>query len=217
MSIKMEVLKDKEEWKKNRGKYIGGSDVACVVGLNPYKTSQELWLEKTGRKQSPDLKGNKLVEYGTNAEEYLRNLFALDYPQMTVFYQDNNSWSNTDYPFGRASLDGWMKDENGRLGILEIKTCTIKSKTQKESWNERIPDNYFCQVLFYMAMVDADFVIVKAQLKYEYEGSEPYCVTKHYRIERADHEEDIAELMEKAKEFHKYIETDTEPPVVLNI
>lgn len=217
MAIKMEILKSHEDWKKNRGKHIGGSDVACVVGLNPYKTSQELWLEKTGRKQAPDLKGNKAVEYGTNCEPYLRSIFALDYPDYRVFYQENNSWSNTDYPWARASLDGWLQDENKRLGILEIKTCTIKSKSQKESWNNRIPDNYYCQVLFYMAITNADFVIVKAQLKYEYEGSEPYAITKHYRIERSEVEQDISELMEKAKEFSEYIEKDIEPPVILNI
>lgn len=217
MEIRLETLNSREDWKKNRGKFIGGSDVACVVGMNPYKTSQELWLEKTGRKQAPDLTGNKAVEYGTNCEPYLREIFKLDYPNMKVCYVDNNSWSNSEYPWARASLDGWLVDEKDRLGVLEIKTCTIKSKAQKESWNNRIPDNYYCQVLFYMAMIDADFVIVKAQLKYEYEDQEPYSITKHYRIERADVQNDIDELMEKAGEFAEYIKNDTEPPIVLNI
>ena len=37
------------EWLKERTKGIGGSDVATVLGLNPYKTPLELWEEKTGK------------------------------------------------------------------------------------------------------------------------------------------------------------------------
>ena len=38
---------------------IGGSDAAAAVGLNPYTSALELWLEKTGRadglpRPSPD-------------------------------------------------------------------------------------------------------------------------------------------------------------------
>lgn len=215
--VTMQILKNHEDWLKNRGRFIGGSDVACVVGLNPYKTSRELWLEKTKRKAPPDLSNNKAVKYGTEAEPYLRNLFALDYPNLNVFYQENNSWQNDKFPWARASLDGWVKDENGRLGILEIKTCTVKSKAQKDSWTNRIPDNYYCQVLFYMAVVEAEFVILKAQLKYEYEGQEPHCAVNHYRIERADVQDDINELMKKAEEFAHYLEIDEEPPIILNI
>ena len=34
-----------EEWLVNR-KGIGGSDASAILGLNPYKTNQELWMEK---------------------------------------------------------------------------------------------------------------------------------------------------------------------------
>ena len=28
---------------------IGGSDASAVIGKNPYKSNQDLWMEKTGR------------------------------------------------------------------------------------------------------------------------------------------------------------------------
>lgn len=34
---------------------IGGSDASAVIGKNPYKTNQELWMEKTGRAVAPDI------------------------------------------------------------------------------------------------------------------------------------------------------------------
>ena len=37
------------DWLEVRKQGIGGSDAAAAVGLNPYKSQLELWLEKTGR------------------------------------------------------------------------------------------------------------------------------------------------------------------------
>jgi len=39
----------REEWLTVRKGGIGSSDAAAAVGLNPYKSPLELWLEKTGR------------------------------------------------------------------------------------------------------------------------------------------------------------------------
>ena len=40
---------EREEWLKVRKKGIGSSDAAAAIGLNPYKSQLELWMEKTGR------------------------------------------------------------------------------------------------------------------------------------------------------------------------
>ena len=42
----------REEWLVVRKQGIGSSDAAAAVGLNPYKSQLELWLEKTGRDTS---------------------------------------------------------------------------------------------------------------------------------------------------------------------
>ena len=40
---------ERDAWLLERTKGIGGSDVATVLGLNPYKTPLSLWEEKTGK------------------------------------------------------------------------------------------------------------------------------------------------------------------------
>ena len=40
---------ERDAWLQERSKGIGGSDVATVLGLNPYKTPLSLWEEKTGK------------------------------------------------------------------------------------------------------------------------------------------------------------------------
>jgi len=39
----------REDWLQIRKQGIGSSDAAAAVGLNPYKSQLELWMEKTGR------------------------------------------------------------------------------------------------------------------------------------------------------------------------
>ncbi len=211
--IEMKVLKDRKEWLKNRKK-IGGSDAAAIIGQNPYKSNVELWKEKTGQSISEDISEKLYVKYGTEAEEHLRELFKLDFPEYRVEYVENNSFSNETFPFAQASLDGWMYDKEGRLGILEIKTTNIMQSQQKEKWKDRIPDNYYCQVLHYMAVLEADFAILKAQLKYDFADT-IYLQTRHYRIEREDVADDIAYLMRKEKEFWEKVETGNRPALLL--
>ena len=214
MAAKMIVLPNREAWLQNRRNGIGGSEISAIVGHNPYMDNVTLWELKTGRRQSEDISDKPYVQYGTQAERHLRGLFRLDYPQYKVAYRENNSWTNPRFPWAQASLDGWLTDEKGRRGVLEIKTTEILQSMQKERWNDRIPMNYYCQVLFYMAVTEADFAVLKAQLKTVFDGV-PYLQTKHYHIERAEVQDDIDYLMEKGAAFWEYVVNDKRPPLVL--
>ena len=216
--VRMETFATRGEWLNNRVR-IGGSDAGSIIGVCPWRDNVTLWEEKTGRKEPADLSDNPLVEYGHNAEQYLRELFKLDFPQYEVCYEENNLWTNDKYPYAHASLDGWLVDGGGfqdttRYGILEIKTATIRTKEQAQKWKGQIPQQYFAQVLHYLLVTEFDFAIVKAQLKYEMD-EETFLVTKHYRIEREEVAEDIEYLRKKEEEFAELIEKDTRPSATL--
>lgn len=209
------ILDSREEWLEHRNNGIGGSEISAIIGCNPYMTNVDLWKYKTGQLEHEDISDKSYVKYGTNAEPLLRELFKLDYPEYEVFYEENNSFKNDKYPFALASLDGWLVErETGRKGVWECKTTNILQSMQKEKWNGRIPDNYYCQVLMYMAVIEADFAVLKAQLKTEFNG-EVYCQTKHYKIERSDVEQDIEYIMQKGAEFWEYVKTRKQPPLLL--
>ncbi len=208
------ILNSRKEWLKNRRKGIGGSEISSIVGCNPYMDNVTLWEIKTGRRKADDISDKLYVQYGTQAEEYLRALFSLDFPQYKVVYEENNSFTNDRYPFAQASLDGWLLDDKGRTGILEIKTTEILCSTQRLKWKDRIPDNYYCQVCLYMAVMEADFAILKAQLKTDYDG-DIQITTKHYHMERKEVQEDMDYLMQKGTEFWEYVKSDIRPPLVL--
>ncbi len=216
MAVRMIQLASREDWLNKRTSFVGGSEAAALVGRNPYMTNIDLYRIKTGQQARENIDNKDYVIYGHNAEPHLRELFALDYPEYKVGYVDNNMWLNDEYPFAHASLDGWLTDQDGRKGILEIKTTNILQSMQKEKWDHRIPDNYYCQVLWYLGVTGFEFAVLKAQLKYDYDG-DIFLTTKHYYIDRAEVQDDIDYLMQRGAAFAEYIEKGKEPPLVINL
>lgn len=213
--IKKFTFKSREEWLQARKNFIGGSDASAIVGRNPYMSNTDLWEIKTGRREQEDISDKPYVIYGSMAEQYLRELFQLDFPEYEVRYEDNNMFWNDRYPWAHASLDGWLVErETGRRGVFECKTTNILQSMQKEKWNNRIPDNYYLQVLHYMMVMEADFAVLKAQLKYEY-SSDVFLQVRHYHIERSEVEEDIRLLAEKECDFWNKVKGDIRPATIL--
>lgn len=213
--VTMKVLKSREEWLENRKNALGGSDIAAVIGANPYMSNVDLWEIKTGRKEQKDISNEPYVKYGTEAEAPLRELFKLNFPHYKMHYVENNSWTNSKYPFAQASVDGWLTDEDGRRGIWECKTTNIVNSLSLEKWkNNSIPQNYYCQCLFYMAVLEADFCVLNAQLKSEFDGEVRIGII-HRSFGRKDVEDDIEYLMKKGAEFWAYVKNDKMPDLIL--
>ena len=214
MAVIRTILDSHEAWLENRKNGIGGSEISAVIGCNPYMDNITLWKIKTGQIIPEDISDKPFVQYGTQAERHLRGLFRLDFPQYKVEYIENNSFKNERFPWALASVDGWLTDEEGRKGILEIKTTEILQSMQKEKWNNAVPQNYYCQCLFYMAVLEADFCVLKAQLKTMFDGV-PYLQRKHYFIERKEVQTDIDYLMSEGEKFWKYVQSGKQPPLRL--
>ena len=202
----------REQWLEERKKGIGGSDAATILGLNPYKNNIELWEEKLGIREAKDISDKPYVQYGTNMEPVLRESFKIKHPEYEVRHEEYSIMKHQKYPFLFASLDGTLiNKETGEIGILEIKTTNILQSMQKEKWKDKIPDNYYCQVLHYLNVTGYSFADLFAELNYE----NNYQVTKTYEILREDVEKDIEYLQGKEIEFWNCVETKTRPPLTL--
>lgn len=208
-----------DDWLNIRSKGIGGSDAASIIGKNPYKSNLDLWREKTGRKKADDISNLDAVKYGKNAEEPLRQLFLLDYPQYVLKYSPFDIHCNKDHDFIRGTFDGELYDINQFMqkGIYEGKTGEIKRQADWAKWNKKIPDNYYCQVIHYFA-IDEEYKYckLKAQLKhYEPDTNETILTTRHYHLNRDDYLKDIEYLINEEIKFNWYVENDKEPPLIL--
>lgn len=202
-----------DEWLKSRSG-IGGSDASAVLGLNPYKSNVDLFMEKTNQVNPDDISEKPYVKYGHASEPLLRELFALDFPEYKVLYYENNMIRNEKYPWSHASLDGELIDQDGRKGILEIKTTNILQSMQREKWKEQIPDNYYIQILHYLMVTEYEFVVLKAQLKSEW-GNDIRIQTRHYFIERSDVMGDIEILKDAEIRFWTNVSEKKKPDLIL--
>ena len=67
---------DHEAWEKLRMQGIGGSDVAVIMGYNPWKKPYELYCEKVGLIEPEDLSDNEAVEWGVELEPIVAKKFS---------------------------------------------------------------------------------------------------------------------------------------------
>ena len=207
---------NREKWVKSFDNRLGASEIGIVCGVASYKTPQQLWQEKVGKKKAADLSENELVSYGTAAEEHLRALFALkhrnkydiEYHPLRVYYSETE-------PYLTATLDGEIiEKETGRRGIYECKTCMIQSKADYEEWaNNRIPDKYYCQICQQLYVTGFDFVIVNAELRYPDGRAEIIERSCEY----TEAENDIQYVVEQGVSFWNNVTTDTAPSVKFRI
>lgn len=214
------IITSHDQWLKARLAGIGASEASAVVGCNPYMSNVDLWKIKTGRKKAADISNNANVAYGHAAEAPLRELFALDYPELEVIYLgEYDMVRNPDYPWLFATLDGRLIERaTGRRGIYEGKTAEILRSMQKEKWwsdgKPRVPDNYYVQLLHQFLATGWDFAYLHAQLKRVYDGV-PVCTRRPYPVERSEVQDDLDYLLAEEIKFWGYVERDEMPPLIL--
>ena len=205
----------REEWLECRRQGIGGSDAACIVGENPWKSAVQLWREKSGKETAPDIGDKPAVRFGKEAEAHLRALFLLTYPQYTCEYHEFRMYASDRHPWLYATLDGELTDTDGRRGILEIKTTTIQQSRQWDEWDDKIPQHYYIQVLHQMLACEwAEYAELFAHIHW-HKGDDVRATLRKYRIDRADVTADLEMLLEREAAFWKMVQDGTEPPYIL--
>ena len=209
-------IEDHETWLKERMRGIGGSDSGSVLGLNPWCSNIQLWRYKTGQEVPPDISDKPAVIFGKKAEENIRELFKLDYPDYTVDYHAYWLYVHDRYTWQFATLDGELTDETGRRGILEIKTTTIQNKAQWDEWENGIPQRYYAQILHQLSATGWDFAILRAYIRW-YKDGEFRAAVRDYRIERADVLDDIAYLREQEMRFIECVNTGKPPAAIITM
>ena len=192
----------RDDWLAVRKQGIGSSDAAAAVGLNPYKSQLELWLEKTGRddllpkadphdEESPMYWGNILepivaAHYTKRTSHRVRRINAvLQHPDPSL-------------PWMLANIDREVIGTSD-VQILECKTAGINGA---RLWKEGVPEYVQLQVQHQLAVTGklaADVAVLLGG--------------QHLEIHRIERDETmIARLIQLEREFWRYVEADTPPP-----
>jgi putative phage-type endonuclease len=131
----------KTEWLRERKRGIGASEVGVALGLSPYKSPRELYLEKVAEEviETPE---NDAMHFGLKLEDTVASEF-MEREGLTV-RRDNKIRIHPEHPFLFCNLDRTIVATNGEgPGVLEIKTA---SSFAAEKWETEIPIPYFCQI-----------------------------------------------------------------------
>lgn len=213
--IKFIDYPDRKTWLENRYKTLGASEIGIACGISRFKSISDLWEEKTGRRQAEDITENERVHYGTEAEKYLRALFALKHEKgYRVEYFPYRVYFNEEEPYLTATLDGLItRLMDGAKGGYECKTVLVQSKRTLEEWDNRIPETYYCQILQQMYAAGLDFVMLNAELRFPDNNAD----IREYLVERSNVENDIKWVVRKGQDFKRYVLTDKRPPITMTL
>lgn len=131
----------REEWLQTRKKGIGGSDVAALVGLNPFKSVLNVYLDKTSD-EIREISDNEKMRVGRDLEDYVAKRF--EEATGKKVRRNNFTLQHDTKDFLIANVDREVVGENA---VLECKTT---SSFNRKTWEEGIPPYYELQVLHYM-------------------------------------------------------------------
>ena len=188
---------DRLQWLEVRQGGIGSSDAATAVGLNPYKSALELWMEKTGRvapeAESPGMDDPRY--WGTLLEPFV----AETYQQKTgrKVRRVNAVLQHPTFNFMLANIDREVVGDPD-VQVLECKTA---GEFGSRLWRDGVPEYVQLQVQHQLAVTGsaaADVAVLLCGQKLEV-----------HRIERD--EEIIARLILLETRFWECVQKDTPP------
>lgn len=190
------------EWLKERQKGIGGSDAAAAVGLSPWKTPYELWLDKT--QEITEERDESYFRWGHLLEPVIRQ----EYSNVTGFgvLNPNECLTHPKHPFALANLDGIVVetpgDEPRRLFEGKTASAFIPASEFGDPGTDEVPVQYLMQCQHYMGVTGYSLTDLAVLI-----GGSDFRI---YTIE-ADPELQ-EELFSQEAEFWDYVVRNEPPP-----
>lgn len=215
--------------KPTRFKYLTGTRLAGILGLNPYNTPFQIWCECT-RLVTPPYEETIYTKAGRIIEPLQREYVAKKFPNIAspeeyfgeVFEQVRWNFFREDQKPFAGCWDAVSTKDNKRdiMMVVEFKTASDPRK-----WDNTIPIYYELQGALYAKLLGLDRVLFVASFldKLDYAHPESFIPNEDNTIMVVKKLSDIVielngeylsidETLEKAKELWKtYIETGISP------
>lgn len=199
-TVLMNQLRGSLEAIDRRG-FLGGSDMAAILGLSPWKTPYQLYLEKTSDYvPETDLQKQKLFRRGHLLEPVVVQMVREEYDlEITA---SNQRYYDKEFPFLSCEIDFEYMDTDG-IQNADVKTVNLGAVSQ---WGapgtDDIPVYYTVQFLFGQMITGRERTLC------------PALIGNDLRLYRVLRDEDaIAHLRAKAVAFWELVEKRTPPPL----
>ena len=131
-----------DDWLAKLGESIGASESGAILGLNPWKTAVDVWIEKTN--ETEPLEDNLNMRLGRDLEPIIQKLFEEE--TGLKVRKDHKIRIDDEYIFITTNLDGIVI---GEKVPVEYKTMT--------KWDGDIPDYYYCQIQHQMMVTNTPY------------------------------------------------------------
>lgn len=176
-----------------RRNWIGGSEAAAAIGLNPYESQYDVWQRKLGL--APEFEGNEATLWGKLHEPVIRQQYAermqrvVRLPAETIVHPK--------YPFMACHPDGLTDDRR----LFEAKTARSADDWGEEG-SDDIPQPYMIQVQHNMLVLGLEVCDLAALLH----GSQLriYVIEAHKELQQS--------IIDLEAQFWHYVESKTAPP-----
>ena len=191
---------------------LGGSDLGAILGLNPYRTPHDVWLEKT-RRHTPEVDGIHL-RHGQWNEQFIADEYTRATGLRTQRY--NAMLRHPEAPLighvDRLVVPAGAKTASYKTEIrtdlgLECKTASAFAAGRDSEWGpagtDQVPQSYLLQIAGYQALTgcerwDLAALIGNSDLRI-------YHFTRDLELE--------SYLLEEASRWWRdYVIADTPPP-----
>lgn len=182
----------------DRRKFLGGSDVAAILGISPWRTALDVYLDKTQpRAEVIPPERRKVLDRGKRLEPVVLEMAAAEIGLVVV--GRNERYIDPELPFLAAEIDA----ETAAGENVEIKTVSpFKAREWGEEQTDEIPVHYTAQVQHGLMVRGRPRAIVLALI-----GADDLRI---YRVERDD--EAIAAMREREIAFwREHIERGIPP------
>ena len=191
---------ERTDWLEVRKTGIGGSDAAAAVGLSPYKSPLELWMEKTGRDAALPKPDPKDTTHPTYWGTFLEPIVAAAYTQQTGnrVRKVNAVLQHPQFPFMLANLD---REVIG-TPLVQVLECKTAGEFGARLWQDGVPEYVQLQVQHQLAVtgkLSADVAVLICGQRLEV-----------HHIKRDD--DLISRLITLEARFWQYVTSDTPPP-----
>lgn len=184
---------------KRRRKGIGGSDAGAIMGVSPWKSPVDVYLDKLGlTESSPD---NKATHWGRKLER----IVAKEYAERTGYKLSKpRPVKHAERPWMMASLDNMATTPNDENRLVEVKTA---NQYMTDKWGDEgtddVPEEYLLQCVHYMVVTGVFVVDIPVLI-----GGQDF------RIYTVEYEKELADmLIKRESEFwHNHVLKKIPPP-----
>ena len=194
---------DRAAWLAARKTFVGGSEVAAICGLSPWKTPVDVFLDKTGRAPA-DEEPSEALRLGNELEDYAARRYT-----ETTGRQVRNYGYMVVRGHALADVDRLIVPDGAKVAAFheEVRTDGIlECKTSGVPWDEEPPLHYQMQGQLYMELLDCEFVDFAVVF---------LAPRRDFRVYRMERDRKVcAALLARIEAFWPCVETDTPPPAV---